>query len=91
MTIELSKPDHEQAIASIERYFRVNRDEKIGNLEAGALLAFFLEEVAPVAYNRGVADAQANIQARVTEVDFEVHQTEFGYWSKFDKAGKGKR
>ena len=91
MTIELSKPDHEQAIATIERYFRVNRDEKIGNLEAGALLAFFLEEIAPSAYNRGVVDAQANIQARVAEVDYEVHQAEFCYWSKLDKTGKGKR
>lgn len=34
----------QQAIASIERYFREYMDEKIGNVSAGALLGFFLEE-----------------------------------------------
>jgi uncharacterized protein (DUF2164 family) len=91
MTIELSKEDRDQAIASIERYFRGERDEKIGNLTAGAMLGFFLEEIGPSIYNRGVLDAQDKIQARVDEVDFEVHEAEFGYWKKFERAAKGKR
>jgi uncharacterized protein (DUF2164 family) len=91
MTIELSKEDRQQAIASIERYFREERDEKIGNLAAGALLGYFLEEIGPLAYNRGVADTQERIQARVDEVDFEVHEAEFGYWSRLDRAGKAKK
>jgi uncharacterized protein (DUF2164 family) len=91
MTIELSKEDRAQAIASIERYFREERDEKIGNLAAGALLGFFLEEIGPSVYNRGVLDAQEKIQARVAEVDFEVHAAEFGYWQKYEKSIKGKR
>ena len=47
MTIELSKEARKQAIASIEKYFRENMEEPIGNLAAGALLGFFLEEVGP--------------------------------------------
>ena len=88
MGIELSKEDRQQAIASIERYFRDERDEKIGNLAAGALLGFFLEEIGPSVYNRGVMDAQERLQARVSELDFEVHEDEFGYWQKRDKATK---
>jgi uncharacterized protein (DUF2164 family) len=88
MTVELSKEDRQQAIASIERYFRDERDEKIGNLAAGALLGFFLEEIGPSVYNRGVMDAQERMQARVVELDFEVHEDEFSYWSKRDKAAK---
>lgn len=91
MTIELNKEDRDQAIASIERYFREERDEKIGNLTAGAMLGFFLEEIGPSIYNRGVLDAQEKIQARVAEVDFEVHEAEFGYWQKFERVAKGKR
>ncbi|QCB48386.1 DUF2164 domain-containing protein [Hydrogenophaga sp. PAMC20947] len=91
MTIELTQEDRQQAIASIERYFREERDEKIGNLTAGAMLGFFLEEIGPSIYNRGVLDAQEKIQARVAEVDFEVHEAEFGYWKKFERAAKGKR
>ena len=90
MSIELSKEDRSQAIASIERYFRENMDEKIGNVAAGGLLGFFLEEIGPSIYNRGVADAQERLQARVADLDFEVHEAEFGYWQKYDKSRRGK-
>jgi len=90
MTIEIPKDARTQAIASIERYFRENMEEKIGNIAAGALLGFFLEEIGPVVYNRAVADVQERLQARVMEVDIEVHEDEFGYWQKFDRPRKGK-
>lgn len=51
MTIEISKEAKKLAIASIERYFLENMDEKIGNIAAGALLRYFLEEVGPTIYN----------------------------------------
>jgi uncharacterized protein (DUF2164 family) len=86
--IELSKSDRQQAIASIERYFLQHMDEKIGNLAAGALLGFFLEEIGPSVYNKGVTDAQERMQARITEIDYEVHEQEFGYWRKFEKSGR---
>jgi uncharacterized protein (DUF2164 family) len=90
MTIELTKEDRSQAIASIERYFRENMEEKIGNVTAGALLGFMLEEIGPSIYNKAVADAQERMQARLAELDFEVHEEEFSYWRKFDKMRKGK-
>ncbi|MEJ8811616.1 DUF2164 domain-containing protein [Variovorax ureilyticus] len=86
MTIELNKEARQEAIASIERYFRANMDEPIGNIAAGALLGFFLEEIGPVIYNKAVADVQERIQARVMELDIEVHEDEFQYWRKYDKA-----
>ena len=91
MGIELSKPDREQAIASIERYFREHFDEKIGNIAASGLLSYFLEDIGPSIYNRAVADVQARLQARVAEVDFEVHEDEFAYWRKFDKQRKARK
>ena len=90
MTIELSKEDRAQAISSIERYFRENMDEKIGNVTAGGLLGFLLEEIGPSIYNQAVADVQERMQARVADLDFEVHEAEFSYWSKYDKARKAK-
>jgi len=85
MTIELSKEDRAQAIASIERYFKENMDERIGNIQAGALLAFFLEEVGPSVYNKAVADAQERLQTRVAELDIECHEDEFRYWQKHER------
>jgi uncharacterized protein (DUF2164 family) len=90
VTIELSKEARQQAIASIERYFREHMDERIGNIAAGALLGFMLEEIGPSIYNRAVADVQERLGARVAELDLEVHEEEFDYWRKFDKQRKGK-
>ena len=85
MTIELNKDARAQAIASIERYFKENMDERIGNIQAAALLNFFVEEVGPSIYNQAVADAQERLQMRVMELDIECHEDEFGYWRKFDR------
>lgn len=88
MTIELTKEDRARAVASIERYFRENMEEKIGNVAAGGLLGFFLEEIGPAVYNKAVADVQERLQARISELDFEVHEDEFTYWRKFDRKGR---
>jgi uncharacterized protein (DUF2164 family) len=85
MAIELSKDAKTEAIASIERWFAQERDERVGNVAAGALLGFFLEEIAPAVYNRAVADVQERLQMRIGELDIEIHEDEFGYWKKREK------
>ena len=85
MAIELNKDARKEAIASIERYFRENMEEPIGNIAAGGLLGFFLEEVGPTIYNQAVADVQERLQARVTELDIDVHEDEFQYWRKYER------
>ena len=89
MTIELNKDARAEAIASIQRYFEENMEERIGNVAAGGLLGYFLEELGPLVYNQAVADVQERLQARVAELDIEVHEDEFQYWRKFDKARRG--
>ncbi|HJV24066.1 MAG TPA: DUF2164 domain-containing protein [Aromatoleum sp.] len=91
MAIELTDVAKKEAIASIERYFRENMEEPIGNLTAGALLSFFLEEIGPSIYNQGVADAQQRIQERAMELDIEVHEEEFQYWRRQARVGKGRK
>jgi uncharacterized protein (DUF2164 family) len=85
MSIDIPKPAREQAVRSIERYFREHMDEPIGNVAAGALLGFFLEEIGPLVYNQAVADVQERLQARVAEIDLEVHEDAFAYWRKYDQ------
>ncbi|MBK0394876.1 DUF2164 domain-containing protein [Ramlibacter algicola] len=91
MAIELTKEARAQAVASIERYFRENMDEPIGNVAAGGLLGFFLEEIGPAIYNKAVFDVQERLQARVSELDLEVHEDEFQYWRKDERSSKGKK
>lgn len=90
MAIELAKDIRAEAIASIERYFLEHMDQKIGNIAAGGLLGFMLEEIGPAIYNKAVADVQERLQMRVAELDIEIHEDEFQYWRKFDKSRKGR-
>jgi uncharacterized protein (DUF2164 family) len=88
MQITISDDARKRAIESIERYFSENMDERIGNLAAGALLGYFLEEIGPAIYNQAVRDVQERLQARVMEVDIELHAEEFDYWRRYDQARK---
>ena len=85
MAIELGKEARKEAVASIERYFQENMEERIGNVAAGALLNFFLEEVGPAVFNKAVADVQERLQLRISEIDLEVHEDEFQYWRRYEK------
>jgi uncharacterized protein (DUF2164 family) len=90
MTIEIPREARKEAVASIERYFRENMEEPIGNIAAGALLGYFLEEIGPLVYNQAVADVQERLQMRVSELDIDHHEDAFQYWRKFDKQRKGR-
>lgn len=90
MAIELPDQARKEAIASIERYFRENMEEKIGNIAAGGLLGFFLEEIGPVVYNQAVADVQERLQMRVSDLDIEIHEEAFQYWRKYERMQKEK-
>ena len=91
MTLELPKDVRQQAVTSIEHYFQENMEERIGNIAAGGLLAFFLEEIGPAIYNQAVADVQDRLRLRIDELDIDVHEEAFTYWHKFDRAGKGRK
>lgn len=89
MAIELNKDIRKEALASLERYCCENIDEPIGNVAAGALLGFFLKEIGPAIYNQAVSDVQERLQARLADLDYEVHEEPFLYWDKRDMARRG--
>jgi len=89
--IELGKAEREQAIASIKRYFQEELPESIGDLPAGLLLNFFLEEIGPVIYNQAIGDAQTRMASRVADLNGELYADEFQYWAKVEAKRKGRR
>jgi uncharacterized protein (DUF2164 family) len=91
VSIELSREARAQALTSIERYFNESMEQRIGNIAAGALLTFFLEEIGPTVYNKAVAEVQERMQARVLELDIEVHEEEFQYWPNRAKSARSRR
>ncbi len=91
ITLEISKESRADAVASIRRYFGENLSEPIGELAAGLLLNFFLEEIGPVIYNRAIADAQRRMEQRAADLSGELFFPEFQYWPRVDSKKKGKR
>ena len=87
--IEISKERRKAAVASIQRYFEENL-EPIGELPAGLLLNFVLEEIGPVIYNRAVFDAQTRIQQRIADLEGDMFVPEFEYWVKAERKKKGR-
>lgn len=89
--IEISKQARADAVASIKRYFEENMAEPIGDLPAGLLLNFFLEEIGPVIFNQAIRDAQGRMQQRAADLDGELYADEFQYWPKIDAKQKNRR
>jgi uncharacterized protein (DUF2164 family) len=89
--IELSRQHRADAIASIQRYFEQNLPEPIGDLPAGLLLNFILEEIGPAIYNKAIADAQARMQQQLSDLTGDLYIDEFQYWPKLDARRKTRR
>jgi len=90
-TIEISKPTRADASRSSQRYFEENMTEPIGEMPAGLLLNFLIEEIGPAIYNGAIRDAQAQMQQRVADLDGELYADEFQYWPKIDSKRKNRR
>ena len=82
MPIELSPDVEKQALASVRRFCIEELEIEIGELQARQFLKFVLQELAPTAYNAGVADAEAYLRDRVADLEGVCHVPEFSYWPK---------
>jgi uncharacterized protein (DUF2164 family) len=91
VSIDIPKEARESAIASVKRYFDENMPEPIGDLPAGLLLNFFLEEVGPLIYNGAIADAQRRMEQRVADLSGEIYADEFQYWPNVERKRKSRR
>ena len=88
--LELTKQQRTDAIASMQRYFEENLDP-IGDMPAGLLLNFFLEEIGPMIYNQAITDAQTRLSQRVADLNGELFADEFQYWPRADAKRKSRR
>lgn len=66
--IEVSKEVKEDMILAIKSYFLKERDEELGDLGALLVLDFFMEKLAPHAYNQGVYDSYKYISERTEDL-----------------------
>ncbi len=90
-TIELSKEARADALASLKRYAEENLAQPLGDLPAGLLLDFMLEEIGPAIYNKAIEDAQAWLQLRIADLGGELFAEEFQYWPRLEAKRKTRR
>jgi uncharacterized protein (DUF2164 family) len=82
MAIELSPDAEKRALASLRRFCADELETEMTELQARQLLKFIMQEIAPTAYNAGVAAAEAYLRDRVADLEGVCHAPEFGYWPK---------
>lgn len=69
MAIDLSKDDRKEAVDSLRRFLLDELELDVNELQAGFLLDFFLKEIGPFSYNRGVEDAKSYFMAKAEDLD----------------------
>ena len=89
MKIELAEESKKRAIASLRRYFAAELDQEIGDLKAGLMVDFMLQELGPSIYNAAIGDAQTYLRDRVADLEAVCSAPEFTFWDA--PAGKPPR
>ena len=85
MPLEFTPQESEAAIQSLKRYFSSEMDEELSDLRAKLLLDYFLKEIAPLGYNRGVHDAEAFFRKRLEDLSPTCFEPPFTYWQRAKK------
>lgn len=68
----LSEDEKEKAKEALIYFFEKERDQQIGLIAAEEILNFFLEQVGPKLYNKGLQDAKTAVQNRMEELDYDI-------------------
>ena len=76
MRITLSDDRRARVLAAVKRHFDAEFDDPISDFRADGLLALFVRELGPAVYNQGVRDACGYLQAKLADIDGEIHEPE---------------
>ena len=81
MAVELGKEESKEVIASLQRYCRENLDLELGEMRARFLLDYILMEIAPLAYNQGVKDAEEFLRIKMEDLSGTCFEEGLTYWA----------
>ncbi len=83
--MKLDKETREQLVASIKRYAAEELEIEVGDLKAGLLLDYCLEEIGPSVYNEAIKDARAYFFDKVEDLEGSCYRPELPYWPNRDR------
>jgi len=82
MALELKKERLPELTHSIQRYLEEEMEiEEVGELKARLLIDYIFKEIAPIAYNQGVQDAERYLRLRLEEMSGSCFEAEMTYWT----------
>jgi uncharacterized protein (DUF2164 family) len=84
MPLSLTKEQKADLVASIRRFMAGEIDYELSEIEAGFLLDYALQEIAPFAYNKGIEDAQKYLARLVEDLPGTCFEEPLTYWNKQD-------
>ncbi|TXS94108.1 DUF2164 domain-containing protein [Parahaliea maris] len=74
--IEFSTVQKERMVSKVKAYFDSELQQDIGSFEAEFLIDFFVREIGPYCYNRGLFDAQQLFNERAEELGYLLQELE---------------
>lgn len=85
MAIDPHPPETEQLVHSLKKYFGSELDQELGDLPARFLLEYIFKEIAPIAYNQGVRDAESYLRIKLEDLTATCFEPDLTYWHKKKK------
>ncbi len=80
MAIELTPPEFEQVSPSVQKFFREKFEQELSEPRARFLLEYFLKEIGPFAYNKGVKDAEQYFRGKTEDLTAICYEDPLTYW-----------
>lgn len=74
--IEFSQDQKDRMVHKIKAHFDEELQQDIGSFEAEFLIEFFVREIGPYCYNRGLFDAQQVFSERMEELGYLLQELE---------------
>ena len=80
MPVKLQPEAKKQAMASLKRYCTDELELESSDVQIAMLLRYVLLEIAPSAYNAGLAAAEVYLRDQVADLEGACAEVEFAYW-----------
>lgn len=91
MKIQLSGEQEAELLDSIQRVISEELEMEASDMQARVMLKYVCEEIAPFAYNKGVADAKRFMLQASEDLDGSCFEQGLSYWKKSDGGAKAVR
>lgn len=86
MELSLTKEQKSEITTSIRRFVADELNHEVSEMQASFLLEYFVQEIAPFAYNKGVEDAQKHLARLVEDLHGNCFEEPLTYWDKQGRA-----